>query len=616
VLLVTFLVLGALLAPAQAQEWRKVGGSAVDLGLAAPATGPVDRVWFSPDGTALYAGTHSGRVFETRDLETWTPSASPAQPNLLADAVPARMPEAGAHVLANWNHTALFALGQQLLRSTDDGHSWDNLTAFRGTAVIGPGQKGLALRPGDGEQLVVANGFGVWRSMDAGLSWSGLNEFLPNLTIKRILSTPNGSAGMRVEADGMGVLELPPGTAVWRQTGSSQASDAALLAKYSAALGTEITAQGQSGDLVFAGAADGRIWASVDGGKQFNPTQTPPGTAGRVERIFVEATQQGSVALAALSGKGPHVLRTTNKGNFWDSLDGNLPDASAYGVAGDRAAGAVYVATDKGIFWTTTDLETASGTAVNWTGLSEKLPAVPAHDVRLDPAGVTLYGALDGYGIYAIAAPHRQRSIRVVNAADFSSRPAAPGSLLSVIGARVDRAHGGDLNYPVLAVLGNESQIQVPFEAAGPNVALSLDMAGGTVKRDIAVQPVSPAILVSRDGAPMLWDADTGLALDVRNAARPNGRIQIWATGLGRVKPDWPTGTPAQMENPPAVVANVRAFLDGAPVTVTRATLLPGYIGFYLIEVQLPAITNAGTSQLYISADGQESNRVVLVIEP
>ena len=50
---------------------------------------------------------------------------------------------------------------------------------------------------------------------------------------------------------------------------------------------------------------------------------------------------------------------------------------------------------------------------------------------------------------------------------------------------------------------------------------------------------------------------------------------------------------------------------------VTRApSLLPGYVGFYLIEVQLPSINNAGTSELYINAGGQDSNRVQMVMEP
>src|SRR5262249_47716215 len=155
-------------------------------------------------------------------------------------------------------------------------------------------------------------------------------------------------------------------------------------------------------------------------------------------------------------------------------------------------------------------------------------------------AGVQLYMALDGYGLYAAAAPHRVRNLRIVNGGDYSTRPAAPGSLLSVIGGLVSSATGNGLNYPVLAGSDTESQLQVPFEAVGPNVSLALRTPPGTITRDLPVVPVSPAILVSRDGVPMLWDADSGMPLDVRNAARSNGRMQIWATGLGKVRPDWP----------------------------------------------------------------------------
>jgi uncharacterized protein (TIGR03437 family) len=60
----------------------------------------------------------------------------------------------------------------------------------------------------------------------------------------------------------------------------------------------------------------------------------------------------------------------------------------------------------------------------------------------------------------------------------------------------------------------------------------------------------------------------------------------------------------------------VKAYLDRAPVEVTRATLAPGYIGLYLIELQLPALVNAGPSELYITANGQDSNRVRVYLEP
>jgi uncharacterized protein (TIGR03437 family) len=72
----------------------------------------------------------------------------------------------------------------------------------------------------------------------------------------------------------------------------------------------------------------------------------------------------------------------------------------------------------------------------------------------------------------------------------------------------------------------------------------------------------------------------------------------------------------APPNNPPRVVVPVQAWLDRVPVEVTQAVLAPGYIGFYLIEVQLPRIVNAGPAELYLQAEGHESNRVRLYIEP
>jgi uncharacterized protein (TIGR03437 family) len=114
----------------------------------------------------------------------------------------------------------------------------------------------------------------------------------------------------------------------------------------------------------------------------------------------------------------------------------------------------------------------------------------------------------------------------------------------------------------------------------------------------------------------LILDADSGVLLDSTKPAHANTRIQILATGLGLVKPDWPTGMAAPHSDPPRVVAPVRAYLDRVPVEVTQATLAPGYIGFYLIEIQLPQIVNAGPAELSVEAEGQPSNRVRLYIEP
>src|ERR1017187_2008759 len=81
-------------------DWRKVGSSSVELMLASPATGPVERVWYSADGSLLFARTPSGKVFETADFETWAAVSNVAKPSPPIPATAARLPEPGAHVVS------------------------------------------------------------------------------------------------------------------------------------------------------------------------------------------------------------------------------------------------------------------------------------------------------------------------------------------------------------------------------------------------------------------------------------------------------------------------------------------------------------------------------------
>jgi uncharacterized protein (TIGR03437 family) len=111
----------------------------------------------------------------------------------------------------------------------------------------------------------------------------------------------------------------------------------------------------------------------------------------------------------------------------------------------------------------------------------------------------------------------------------------------------------------------------------------------------------------------MILDADQGVLLDVSTPARAGTPIQILATGLGKVAPEWPTGLAAPTENPPRVVAPVRVVLDRVPLEASRATLAPGYIGFYVVEFQIPDVVNEGPAELYLEVGdgpGQQSSRV------
>jgi uncharacterized protein (TIGR03437 family) len=608
-------------------DWRHIGNSAIELSMPSVTTGPVSRVWYSQDGSLLYTQTFSGRIFSTADFEQWKrvqdqTAVPPAPANLEA----ANIPEAGLKLRSQPPVSSrLYGVGRNAYRSDDGGVTWTNLTAFKGGSILGDGLTDLAVSPREPDEVVVASNTGVWRSMDGGLTWTGLNQFLPNLPTGHLLSVPSGSHGVRLAlASGTAAIEWAPGEkTAWRPIdGADLERENNTKAALSQVLKHSITALATAKDYIYTGDSEGRLQVSPDAGASW-PQQFKLADLGAVESIWVDANDP-RVAVAVLSArpagtqsqsKPTYVLRTMNGGIFWDDITANLPDtAAAHGVTADRASGAVYAATDAGVFFTMTDL-TSAGSPTSWVSLTPNL-ASGATDVKLDGGANQIYAALDGYGVYAAIAPHRMRDARVVNAADYSSRPTAPGALLSVLGRRVESASSAETVVPVLDANNTASQIQVPFEAKGNTFSLSLEAAAGRLTVGLPLQTVSPAIFVDPEGTPLIMDADSGVLLDSTKPAHSNSRIQILATGLGLVKPDWPTGLVAPQTDPPRVAAQVHAYLDGGPVEVTQATLAPGYIGFYLIEVQLPKIVNMGPAELYVEAEGQQSNRARLYIEP
>jgi uncharacterized protein (TIGR03437 family) len=591
------------------------------------ATGPVDRVWYSEDGSLLYARTFSGRIFVTADFEQWKRVQDQSvTPPAIVNPEAVTVPEAALKLRSQPGASGRFyGFGHNAYRSDDGGITWTNLTAYKGASILGDGLADLAVSPRFPDEVVIASNNGVWRSMDGGLTWTGLNQFLPNLPTGHLLGVPNGTRGVLLAlAGGTAEIEWAPGEkTAWRPVdGADLARENDTKAALSQVLKHSVTAIATAKDYIYTGDSEGRLQVSPDAGASW-PQQFKLADLGAVESIWVDANDP-RVAVAVLSArpssaqsqtKPTYVLRTMNGGIFWDDITANLPDtAAAHGVAADRASGAVYIASDAGVFFTMTDLASA-GSPTSWASLSENLPAA-ATDVKLDAGANQLYAALDGYGVYAAIAPHRFRDARVVNAADYSSRPTAPGALLSVLGTRVESARSSDTVVPVLDGSSTASQIQVPFEAKGNTFSLSLQAAAGQMIVGLPLQSVSPAIFVDPEGTPLILDADSGVLLDSTKPAHSNSRIQILATGLGLVKPDWPTGLAAPQTDPPRVVVAVRAYLDRTPVDVTQASLAPGYIGFYLIEIQLPQVVNVGPAELFVEAEGQQSNRVRLYIEP
>jgi hypothetical protein len=587
-------VAGARTIGVPALDWRRVGPTFLELGLASPASGPVDRVWFSSDGSKLYARLSSGQVFVTDDFENWKAAGDIEIPPAIS-ASPVRFPEAGSRIAeVPLQRSRMYAAGQYAYRSDDAGATWTNLTAIRAQSILGERLLDVAVSPGNVDDVVVAGFTGVWRSLDGGVSWMGLNDKLPNLPVKRLIPPSESDPAVRIAIG-------PQQEALWQpgqKTGwipsapEALARESQMRRAASLSLGAEVTAVARGGETLYAGLSDGKLFVSTTNGQNWRPSPET-GLSARIERIAVDPAYGPYGVVITSSRQRSRILRTVNGGLFWDDITANLPAGYVSGVAVDRATGAVYVASQRGVFMTYTDT-LAAGPATSWTLLREG----SAVDVMLDPGGNRLYAAFEGAGVFAIMAPHRMRDPRVVSAADRKLRAVAPGALLSVIGANVQAARAGDQTASVLVSGDAASEVQLPFELRGDGVVLS------------------PGIFVDREGTPLVTNADTGLVLDPSTPARSGMRLQIMATGLGRVTPAWATGMAAPLEDPPRVATPVRAYLDREPLEVLRATLAPGYIGLYVVEVQLPAIVNRGAAELYIEAGGTSSNRVRLFLEP
>ncbi|HYM12275.1 MAG TPA: hypothetical protein VEU62_16185 [Bryobacterales bacterium] len=661
--------------PARELAWQATGARAIDLQLAGPASGAVIDAAFSSDGARLFALTARGDLWATSDLgETWVPVAGGAEafrqasgPRDSSGADPAAtsLPEPQAIIQQHpYDARYTFALGRDLYRSTDQGRSWVNLTADGAGSVIGPSQKAIAFSPLDPNLIVVANSRGLWRSVDGGLSWSDLNHDFPNLPEMKIRQLSDGG-GLRVFLRGIGPAELnassawepardpraeswlqalaalPPGDQQRRSAWPLEAPPGWALSyrvwRNGAPLTTDLTAcattscddpsrhyisafaaGSDSQPSLYLGTSDGHLWVSSDGGQTWRAAMQGFAAGGApVNGVWV-SPQDSRVALAVAGGRGAasgHVFRTTNGGAFWDDLTANLPDAPVRAVAANAETGSIYLGSEAGVFYTRADLRNP-GPATPWTELTGNFPKAPIEDVRLNPVTGNLYIAVAGYGVFGTTVPDITDSLKVLNAADLTARAAAPGGLLTVIGAPVRAARAANLTAPVLASGPSDSQIQVPFEATGPVLDLALETRRGSTRVGIPLEAVSPAIFLDGDSTPLVLDAASGVLLDSTRPARAGSEILILATGLGRVRPDWPTGVAAPLENPPATIAPVSAYLDGAPLKVISSTLAAGYIGVYMVRAGLPSILNSGTAELTIASGDKTSNKVRIFVDP
>ena len=152
-------------------------------------------------------------------------------------------------------------------------------------------------------------------------------------------------------------------------------------------------------NTIYVGTDTGRLWKTTDLGTTWTEF-TGKGLPVRwVNAIVVDPTDANHVYVA-FSGyregdESANVWETTDGGDTWQNISGNLSNAPVEMITYDQPSGQLYAATDYGVFYLKNGQK-------NWARLGDGLPSTPVLDVKLSGDGSTLYAATFGRSVWKL----------------------------------------------------------------------------------------------------------------------------------------------------------------------------------------------------------------------
>ena len=149
---------------------------------------------------------------------------------------------------------------------------------------------------------------------------------------------------------------------------------------------------------VYAATNDGRVLVSTNGGVDWTLSLTDiPGWPRVTRELAVDPLDDSVAYLAVAQFDEDQVRMTTDRGQTWTAIDGNLPDVPVNTVAvfNDSIKSAVFAGTDTGVYMSCD----ADG---QWTEVGTNLPHAPAIDLIVDENFDRLIVATLGRGTWSI----------------------------------------------------------------------------------------------------------------------------------------------------------------------------------------------------------------------
>ncbi|MEI7980742.1 MAG: T9SS type A sorting domain-containing protein, partial [Bacteroidota bacterium] len=149
--------------------------------------------------------------------------------------------------------------------------------------------------------------------------------------------------------------------------------------------------------IVLAGTGDGKVHVSVNNGQSCQNISA--GLPNRWITLVVADPSDAQTIYVTLSGFRwdeplPHVFKSTNLGQNWTDITGNLPEFPVNDLVVDpEIPGRLFVATDAGLYGTTDGGQ-------NWVWIWDGLPAVPVCALKIHLPTRTLVAGTYGLSCY------------------------------------------------------------------------------------------------------------------------------------------------------------------------------------------------------------------------
>jgi uncharacterized protein (TIGR03437 family) len=236
----------------------------------------------------------------------------------------------------------------------------------------------------------------------------------------------------------------------------------------------------------------------------------------------------------------------------------------------------------------------------------------------------------------AVAGPPQLSTGGVTNAADYS-RDFAPGIIVSIFGTNLASTAAGASRLPLPTTLGGASvevvdgsrtlnaplfyvsptqiNAQLPFGLTSSSVQVRVRNAAGASGTDtITILPQAPRLFtktMNGKGEAILFHSDNVTPVSPSKPAQAGEVVVAYLTGLGAVTPGIAAGAAAGDgggAGPLNVVAQqVSVMVDGMPVRVEWAGMVPYLAGLYQVNFHMPTMLRDGNASIVVAAGDAQS---------